>query len=63
MTSPREDFLIAMFEDDYELVEGLREEKRGFNWAAVWGAILGIAISGIFWAGIILAWLYRKGWL
>ena len=61
--TPREDFLVEMFQDDPRLVEALRESKRRINWSAVGGAFIAITVSTGMWAGLIYAVLYVKGWL
>jgi len=53
--TPREDFLVAAFQDDPRLVEELRKSDEGFNWeflgawlfilAAITAIIYGVAIA------------------
>lgn len=56
------------YSDDYirrvlgELEEAKSQEKRGiasgFNWGALWGAVLGTSVSLLCWYGIIYSVLY-----
>jgi hypothetical protein len=64
--TPREDFLIAMFNDDPRLVEALREMKpwyKRINWGPVYGGVIVICGSMLCWTLLIYSILYVKGWL
>lgn len=62
--NPREDFLVAMFDDEPRLVEELAkyapEDKPKFS---LKGFLITFSLCSLFWTGLILAWLWRKGWL
>jgi hypothetical protein len=61
--TPRDEFLIAMFNDDPRLVAMFREaERKRFNWRPVLGGLIALGISAACWAGFIYAVIAAYHW-